>query len=260
MPKHDQRLVDRDEALRILAGMNPWWAGRKGSVPSFQRLAYHACRTHLSNTRLRRAILLSGPRRVGKTTILLQLAEAILADATTISQSKSVLYLSLDHPVLKLLGLSKTLELYHDAIWPEGQPAYLLLDEVQYSKDWETEIKLLVDHHREYRIVATGSASVLHRERLTESGVGRWITIPVPTLSFYEFVHIRGEVEPRIDTDLRPSDLAQLPRAQRLSLTTRLRGLLPTFQRYLLVGGFPETALQEDVALCQRLLDRKSVV
>ena len=35
--------------------------------------------------------------------------------------------------------------------------------------------------------------------------------------------------------------------------------LLPSFQRYLLVGGFPETARQTDITLCQRLL-REDVV
>ena len=69
----------------------------------------------------------------------------------------------------------------------------LLLDEVQYSRDWGTEIKLLVDHRPNYRIVATGSASVVQRDRLAESGVGRWATVQVPTLSFFEFARIRGE-------------------------------------------------------------------
>ena len=145
------------------------------------------------------ALLLSGPRRVGKTTILYQLArealESGLAPAGTVPDPKSILYLSLDHPLLKLLGLGGALRLYHESIWPEGRPALLLLDEVQYSRNWGTEIKLLVDLHPEYRIAATGSASVAHRDQLAESGVGRWLTIPVPTLSFYEFVHIRREVE-----------------------------------------------------------------
>jgi len=37
------------------------------------------------------------------------------------------------------------------------------------------------------------------------------------------------------------------------------RPLMPLFQRYLLVGGFPEMAAHSDVALCQRLL-REDVV
>ncbi len=43
------------------------------------------------------------------------------------------------------------------------------------------------------------------------------------------------------------------------ALANQVRPLQPLFQRYLLVGGFPETANQEDIALCQRLL-REDVV
>jgi hypothetical protein len=161
--------------------------------------------------------------------------------------------------MLKLLGLERALRLYHETIWPEGQRAYLLLDEVQYSKNWGTEIKLLVDHRSEYRIVATGSASVVHRDELVESGVGRWITIRVPTLSFYEFVHIRGVDDISIPSGLRPSDVFDMSQADRMGVAEALRALLPSFQRYLLVGGFPETARQSDISLCQRLL-REDVV
>jgi hypothetical protein len=51
---------------------------------------------HLEDSSLRRAILLAGPRRVGKSTILLQLAADRIAAG---AEPASVLYLSLDNPV-----------------------------------------------------------------------------------------------------------------------------------------------------------------
>jgi predicted AAA+ superfamily ATPase len=250
------QLIEHQELVSVLQGFNPWWAGRALPVPAFRRLAFEACRTYLTNPTLKRAVLLSGPRRVGKTTVLYQLAEDLLAGGV---EARSILYLSLDHPVLKLLGLRDILDLYHQHIHAEDRPAVLLLDEVQYSREWETEIKLLVDHKPNYRIVATGSASVVHRERLAESGVGRWVTVPVPTLSFYEFIHIRGETPPAVEPGLRPKDLFAVARADLGRIAVQLRPLLPLFQRYLLVGGFPETARQDDIDLCQRLL-REDVV
>ncbi|TCS71780.1 hypothetical protein EDC61_108123 [Sulfuritortus calidifontis] len=247
---------DNAEILNVLHGFNPWWSGRPYAVPSFRRLAYGACRSYLDNPDLRRAILLSGPRRVGKTTLLQQLAEGFLREG---ADAKSILYLSLDHPLLKLLSLRDILALYHAHLHPEGKPALLLLDEVQYASGWETEVKLLVDHQPAYRIVATGSASVVHKEKLAESGVGRWITLPVPTLSFYEFVHIRNEAVPDLSATQRPADLFIATDADRLHIAAQLRPLLPLFNRYLLTGGFPETARQDDIALCQRLL-REDVV
>lgn len=240
----------------MLHGFNPWWADRSFTVPDFRRLAFEACRNCLEDTSLRRAVLLSGPRRVGKTTVLLQIAEHLTRNGR---DPKSIFYISLDHPLIKLLSLRNILALYSESIHPQSKEAFLLLDEVQYSKEWETEIKLLVDHQPQYRILATGSTSVVHRERLAESGVGRWITVPIPTLSFFEFVHIRGERVPEIQQTLRPHDLFPLSRADLADLAVRFREILPAFHQYLLVGGFPETATQKNIGLCQRLL-REDVV
>lgn len=121
---------DRQELLNILNGFNPWWTGRASSAPEFRRLAYDACRRYFDNPEIRRAILLSGPRRVGKTTILQQIADALLKEG---ADPRSLVYLSLDHPLLKLLTISQILRHYHENIYPEGRPATLLLDEVQYS-------------------------------------------------------------------------------------------------------------------------------
>ncbi|SMP80913.1 hypothetical protein SAMN06295888_13710 [Desulfonatronum zhilinae] len=247
---------DHSETLGVLHGFNPWWTGRPFPVPKFRRLAYKACRSYLDNAALHRAILLSGPRRVGKTVLLQQVVTALLQEGRP---ARSIIYLSLDHPLLKLLSLRETLKIYHQEIHPQDDFAFLLLDEIQYSREWETEIKLLVDHHPRYRIVATGSASVVHREKLAESGVGRWVTVPVPTLSFYEFVRIRDEPIPLLDTQLRPSLLFGLSDNDFTEIALKMRPLQPLFNRYLLVGGFPETARQDDIALCQRLL-REDVV
>jgi len=247
---------DRSEIAGVLHGFNPWWTGRSVPVPDFRRLAYAACRSYLDNPGLRRAVLLSGPRRVGKTTVLQQLATALIQEGHV---ARGILYLSLDHPLLKLLSLREILRIFHEEIHAEGQPTVLLLDEIQYSREWETEVKLLVDHQPDYRIVATGSASVTHKERLAESGVGRWVTVPVPTLSFFEFIQIRGERVPELSAGLRPNDLFASTSGQRSNIAAELRPLLPLFNRYLLVGGFPETARQDDTALCQRLL-REDVV
>ena len=242
---------DLSEVVGVLQGFNPWWTGAPFEPRPFQRLAYQVCRGYLQDQNLRRAVLLSGPRRAGKTTILNQIAGDLVTEKV---DPKSILYISLDHPLLKLLSLPQILRIYHDNIHPEGKPTFLLLDEVQYSRDWELQIKQLVDHKPEYRILATGSASVVHREKLAESGVGRWIKVAIPTLSFYEFLRIRNDEMPNISPDLRPTDLFSMTPRELADIGARLRPLMPLFNRYLLVGGFPETARQQDIGLCQRLL------
>jgi predicted AAA+ superfamily ATPase len=248
--------LDRSEIVNVLTGFNPWWSERQCSVPPFRRLAFEACRRYLEDQSLKRAVLLSGPRRVGKTTVLQQMALALVQQG---NDPKSILYLSLDHPLLKLLSLREILSLFHESTYPDGQAATLLLDEIQYAPQWETEVKLLVDHKPQYRILASGSASVVHRDRLAESGVGRWITVPIPTLSFFEFVSMRSQQPEGIAPDLRVSSIFSFSTGDLLALAAQMRPLQPLFQRYLLVGGFPETANQENIDLCQRLL-REDVV
>ena len=242
--------LNRSEIINVLSGFNPWWRARPHVVPPFRRLAFEACRRYLEDTSLRRAVLLSGPRRVGKTTVLQQTAQALVKKG---ADPKSILYLRMDHQLLKLLSLREILTLYHESTYPEGQSANLLLDEVQYAPQWETEIKLLIDHQPQYRILATGSASVVHRERLAESGVGRWITVPIPTLSFFEFVSMRKQQPEGLAQDLRVSNIFSFSTGDLAVLAAQMRPLQPLFQRYLLVGGFPETAAQEHIDLCQRL-------
>jgi len=250
------RLLQSEDVLRVLYGINPWWTQKSVSVPSFHRLAFDACSRYLFDPSIRRGVLLAGPRRVGKTTVLYQLAERLLARG---EEPTSILYLSLDHPVLKLLTIERILAEYHRQIRPDGEPAVLLLDEVQYAQEWDLHLKLLIDHHPELRIVATGSAALRQRRDAIDSGVGRWITIPMPTLSFYEFLQMRGRALPNVPRDLRPQDLFQKNKAYLVNLAESFRGVMPEFQRYLLVGGFPETALSDETDYCQRIL-REDVV
>jgi len=247
---------DQNEILGILHGFNPWWSGKPVAVPQFHRLAFKICHKYLKDKELKRALLLSGPRRVGKTTILEQIASELIP---VCSDPKSIFYVSLDHPILKLLKLPEILRIYHENVFPEGQAAFLLLDEVQYHREWDLQLKQLIDRHKEYRILATGSASVVQSQHLIDSGVGRWMRVPVPTLSFYEFLQIRGEDTSRIPDNLRPIDLFEMDQNDFAELAEKFRVLMPLFQRYLVVGGFPETARHPDTLFCQRLL-REDVV
>ncbi len=248
--------LDSKEIVETLHGFNPWWSNGPNPVPVHARLALRLCLGFLNDPSMRRAVLLSGPRQVGKTTIQKQIAARLLEDE---HEARSILYVTLDHPLLKLAGLPRILKLYHEFVFPSGKSATLLLDEVQYASDWDVQVKLLVDHHPEYRIMATGSAALALRQGVTDSGVGRWVTVPIPTLSFYEFLHIRDEKPESVPRDLRPTDLLTAEPDAFVTLTQQCRALMPLFRRYLLVGGFPATALQPDIALSLRLL-REDVV
>ena len=121
--------------------------------PKFRRLAFGVCRRLLEDEALRRAVLLAGPRRVGKTTILLQIADWLVCRGR---DPLSVCYISLDHPLLKLLPLTDILRLYHDTVYPEGRPVVLLMDEVQYAQEWELHVKALRGGGRVWKFEGRG--------------------------------------------------------------------------------------------------------
>jgi predicted AAA+ superfamily ATPase len=249
-------IVDAARLLAQMTGYNPWWTGTVRKVPPFHRVAFNKCFQRLLDERSRRAVLLSGPRRVGKSTILLQIAHELMKRGVS---PTSVLYLSLDDNLLKLATLPELLTLYHESILPEGHRAYLLLDEVHFSTDWDSHVKSLIDHRPEYRVLATGSASIENRQRTADTGVGRWITITIPTLSFYEYLHLIEKAPPGVTSSLKASDFFRRTTGDRTLLASAMRPTLPLFRRYLLTGGFPETAQLSDVVECQRLL-REDIV
>lgn len=132
-------------------------------------------------------MLLSGARQVGKTTLLLQAIESLIARGIKPSR---ILYATFDHPLLKLTGAEKLLELWHE-FEPAGEEMeFLFLDEIQNDKNWQTWLKHQVDFAKHRRIFVTGSATPLVVEG-QESGVGRWHTIRLATLSFYEYLQIK---------------------------------------------------------------------
>lgn len=246
--------IEDTEVLRVLRGLNPWWS--TGSVPAslappIRRLAFDEVMRWLERADVHRAVVLSGARRVGKTTLLYQVAQAFLHRGV---HPARVLYVSFDHPILKLTPLERIIEIFVNNVAGEERELVVLLDEIHYAGDWSLWLKRLVDQRAGMRIAATGSASVDLETGAVESGVGRVVEVRIPTLSFYEYVELRRLGTPSLEADVRLARLPDLSPAGRTHVLARLSHLEPHFHRYLLVGGFPETAQLDDLALAQRLL------
>ncbi|KRF39113.1 ATP-binding protein [Paenibacillus sp. Soil787] len=183
-------LLSQEKILKVLLGYNPWWAN--GHVPKeftrpVKRLAFYEASKIFHHAQIRREVILSGPRRVGKTTILYQMIEQELNEVPP----KAILYVSFDHPILKLVDIGKILEIFQNNIAHDQTALFLFFDEIQYASDWDLWLKTLYDSQPSYKIMATGSASPVLAAKATESGVGRWTLIRIPTLSFYEYIEIK---------------------------------------------------------------------
>jgi len=170
----------------------------------------------------------------------------------------TILYATFDHPLLKLVGLDGLLELWREREPERAGTEFLFLDEIQYTKDWQTWLKLQVDFHKDRRIAVTGSATPLVTER-QESGVGRWHTVPLATLSFFEYLQIKKIDGPDLPAVASLTRLFDWSPTEFADVAAQARPLVPHFHEYLLRGGFPQSAQMESISQAQRLL-REDIV
>ena len=251
-------ITTKEGILKVLAAFNPWW--KTGAVhPSFtkdyKRFAYFEAMKRLEQTDIRRTVVLTGTRRVGKTTIQYQMIETLLKKGIP---PQKIVFISMDHPMLKLSDLNEILDCYHENIYA-NQDAYYFFDEIQYATDWDKWLKTIYDIQPDTKVVATGSASPALVKGSTESGAGRWSVIQVPTLSFYEYCSLIGISDIDLDKNLRPTAMANLTQQARSEIMMKLSAVQNHFIRYLQVGGFPELALSSNDLMAQQIM-REDVV
>ena len=182
----------------FLRDTNPWWGGKPGPVlPPYRRWAFHTLLKKL-HSGLAPVTVLRGPRQVGKTTLQLQLVEHLLGERGV--QPKYILRIQFDEiPSLKelkepILSIARWFEnrilgMSFNQAAKAGQPAYLLLDEVQNLRDWAPQIKALVDHQT-VKVLVTGS-SALRIEAGRDSLAGRVTQVELGTLLLREIAGLR---------------------------------------------------------------------
>lgn len=251
-------LTTKDGILKVLSAYNPWW--KTGSISSkmaktYKRFAFYEAMKRLNNKDIRRSVVLTGTRRVGKTTIQYQMIEALLKAGVA---PQKIVFISMDHPMLKLSQFQDVLDCYHENIYPE-QDVYYFFDEVQYAQDWDLWLKTIYDSQPDTQVVATGSASPALMKGSQESGAGRWSVIQVPTMSFYEYCELLGIDRPDLPEDLKITSLLHKTQIERTRIMMQLSKVQNHFMRYLQVGGFPELALAENDMMAQQIM-REDVV
>jgi predicted AAA+ superfamily ATPase len=244
------------ELFGVLRQFNPWWGGaRVAGLPSWKRAAFSEIAQWAADPPAGRALLLCGARQVGKTTLFLQMIRDLLDQGVP---PQNILFATFDHPLLKLVGVEKVIGLWGQYETLAAGPQYLFLDEIQMVKDWQVWLKHQVDFEKQRRIAVTGSATPLTREG-QESGVGRWLTVRLATLSFYEYLNLREadhQTLPDVDSLVRLFDWSE---PDFVRVAQGAKWLVPLFHEYLLRGGFPQGALVDTVTMAQKLL-REDIV
>ncbi|MGN1099406.1 MAG: ATP-binding protein, partial [Christensenellales bacterium] len=251
-------IVNEENILDLLYSYNPWW--RTGIIQKdfnkpMKRFAYFEAVSCMMREDIRRSVVLCGARRTGKTTIMYQAIAQLLQNGVL---PKNILFVSFDHPLLKLCSVNTVIETYRANI-SASETIYCFFDEIQYASDWNTWLKILYDTNPRIKIMATGSASPILSDKISESGLGRWKVIHVPTLSFYEYCELLEISVPPLPQDIKPTKLFLRDEFEQREILHKLSMLQVHFIRYLQVGGFPELAISKDDLYAQRIL-REDIV
>ena len=243
-------VINDTEILKNLRSQNTWWttgAVDRELVPVFKRSVYRKVRDVFFNE-IRRFPVLSGPRRVGKSTIMFQTIDELLTSGV---RPERILYYTLDEFPNDGISISEVVDTYKKYI-NDADDYYFFIDEAQKDRSWKNYIKKLFDLKKNVRVMITGSASVEIEKESDDSGSGRFLTLKIPTMSFYEFCVMNGN-----EPDIVPVDvfkMHELPLTEQTKIYLKLGPLYREMIRYMKTGGFPEFARSDNYSYISRLI------
>ena len=132
------------------------------------------------NTKLSHALIISGIRRCGKSTLLKQLMKDI----------KKPSYFSFEDPRTSNFQLSD-FGLLEEIFKEEYDTEFYFFDEIQNVKEWERYVRKFVDEKQ--KTIITGSNASLLSKELGTKLTGRHITYELFPFSFREFLDFKKE-------------------------------------------------------------------
>lgn len=169
-------------------------------------------------------IILYGSRQVGKTFILYWLEE-FLKD-----KNEQVYYLDLEERKY-LAELNQGPENLRKLLIEEGcnleKRVFVLIDEIQYLTNPTNFLKLIADHYRNIKVIASGSSVFEIRKKVEKALVGRALFFEIYGLSFAEFLVFKGYakgLEPVL-TKIKEQELRRF------------------FEEFVLYGSYPKISL-----------------
>lgn len=235
--------IPSEKRIERLQYENPWWiTGEVQQVYSAmnKRLYFDLFYPHVIETDIKRAVVLMGPRRVGKTVMMFHAIEQLIKEKVS---PRKIFFVAIDNPIYMQMGLEDMLTMAKDAVQLESlEGCFVFFDEIQYLKDWERHLKILVDQYPTTKFIVSGSAAAALRLQSSESGAGRFTDFMLPPLTFHEYIHLKK--------------LGHLIQLKKITFggteipyytTHDNKALNKEFFNYLNFGGYPEVVLSEKI-------------
>lgn len=237
------RLIPTEKIIERLQYENPWWITKEVPVlykEMSKRLYFDLFYPFVIETKIRRAVVLMGPRRVGKTVMMFHTIEQLIEENVN---PQRIFFVGIDNPIYVNLSLQEILDLCKESVNAENlKNCFVFFDEIQYLKDWERHLKVLVDSYPDTKFIVSGSAAAALKWHSTESGAGRFTDFMLPPLTFQEFIHLKNKNHLIKKGNIQYGE-KQIP----YCLTLNIDELNNEFLQYLNFGGYPEVVLSEKI-------------
>lgn len=265
----------------FLLRQNPWWQNEPvGDVPGFKRRDYGIFWKKL-HSEANQALVVTGVRQVGKTTLLKQLVNGLLEDGVP---PESILYVDFegagvellsDRPLVEALDVFQKYALKGDAR-KSGKQVYVFLDEVHKAGEWARVLKIWVDSSKNVRFVVSGSSRQELFKASSETLPGRHVLYALSPLKLLDAVQLKLFMENPSDPKLErlgnaagalrealktgiendsPETIFEAFGREAVSLALDQVWLDAAFHEYLLKGGYPEVVKKGTLRECAELLD-----
>lgn len=245
--------MNQEKLKGLIYFHNPWWIEREvphGLLQDYERPVF---KTLLSYLDLDRILVVKGPRRAGKTTLLYQMISYLIKKGV---KPESIFFLSFDD--LETRGdFDEIIKLYQQLTrTPLGKQreVYFFLDEIQFLERWSLFVKRYFDKKYPIKFIVSGSAASLIKKG-AESLAGRTVEEVILPFTFYEYLdyHLRdNKLRELVDNMRKDFDFLKIPLID--SLIPYVTLIKIKFEEYLERGGFPHLFHVKERVLWQKLL------
>ena len=236
-PFSEQLISDR---LRF---ENPWWTDGKTEDEynlKPRRLYFDLFYPLVEDLTVNRAVVLMGPRRVGKTVMMNHTIQHLLDIKIN---PKKVCFINIENPIYNNIPLEHLFNLARKATAEsDAKGWFVFFDEIQYLKDWEVHLKVLVDSYPKTKFIVSGSAAAALKLASNESGAGRFTDFLLPPLTFNEYISLKN-----LNQLILPSNLQWNGNVTRFFSSINIKELNRHFLDYINFGGYPEVIFSEKI-------------
>ena len=175
------------------------------------------------------AVIISGLRRAGKSTLLAQMGHRIGQDA--------FYYLNFEDDRFINFQAGDFNDLYQALVEVFGQRTMFVIDEIQNVEGWEYFVRRFMDQG--FKFYITGSNAALLSRELGTRLTGRYIPIELFPFSFKEYLAFHDTPSPQLGR-MTTVDTAQLRRK---------------LDDYMLLGGIPDALKYPELPVLRTLYD-----